>query len=531
MYAAPLTIRNEGETYPPVSGLLALTVSLFQERGVFQVIFRPNPPENPASRLKTRTVAIGSARNDYVENALEALVDETSELFALVKDDRAPQLAMDRSVRTLTFKGAITWKNTGVLRLLRKIRPDRIIVIVGDQFIHANVLKALCLWMGLGVIGNAQIYISYSNDPSSLEYWRQNEPSYITATLLAFGASAWLAVYALTGFWGMLSVLALLCLWELALTKGQIKTCKAPSAGTDDPKSAPAKLEEWKTLNLPLITADPLLGWKTKAMDSRVTVFEPESQEPRSWVCRVGAFTGRFTADDAKKPEGFPVISVYGGGFIFGEALNDDETCPWLLQAALPGYCVRNHGVPGYSLYQMYLACDARMKHEKPALVVIDINNALLQESLDSDLINLGDTPRTAPRLSFSGSQITDHPPVDYLRIPMSGTFQTVGFIEKAIFRWSVFKKPSPEKRLETEKLLLGLFRALCNENGAVLIVLYRGAQDNPLFDYLKKSKFNLANPATDVADYRGNAQAETARALELSISEYAKKREAARGK
>jgi hypothetical protein len=50
-----------------------------------------------------------------------------------------------------------------------------------------------------------------------------------------------------------------------------------------------------------------------------------------------------------------PEIWIFGCSYTYGWSVNDEETFPWLVQQALPGFHVRNLGVPGYNDVQCLL--------------------------------------------------------------------------------------------------------------------------------------------------------------------------------
>ncbi len=48
-------------------------------------------------------------------------------------------------------------------------------------------------------------------------------------------------------------------------------------------------------------------------------------------------------------------LMIFGDSFTYGSGLNDNQTYPWLLQQMLPERDVRNYGVPGYGVANVYI--------------------------------------------------------------------------------------------------------------------------------------------------------------------------------
>ena len=66
-----------------------------------------------------------------------------------------------------------------------------------------------------------------------------------------------------------------------------------------------------------------------------------------------------------------PEIWIFGCSFTHGWSLNDEETFPWLLQEALPGYEVVNFGVNGFGTLQSFLQFQKALTERKPPRLVI----------------------------------------------------------------------------------------------------------------------------------------------------------------
>lgn len=120
---------------------------------------------------KGATAVLGSARNDFVINAMCELSKDGANICAVVRQERLEPFK-ERGFKAYGFSGGISWLNLSVLLSLRKINPDRIIIVVGDQFLHFNVFGALDVWMKTGLLKKAPMLISYSFAPGRLVPWR-----------------------------------------------------------------------------------------------------------------------------------------------------------------------------------------------------------------------------------------------------------------------------------------------------------------------------------------------------------------------
>ncbi|VAX23830.1 hypothetical protein MNBD_NITROSPINAE03-97 [hydrothermal vent metagenome] len=116
------------------------------------------------------TAVIGSARNDFVFNTMRTLGKDGANVYAVAKQDRLESFR-EQGFKAYGFSGAISWLNLSVLKSLCQIAPDRIVVVVGDQFIHFNVFRALNIWMKTGLLKKTSVFTSYSFAPGQLEPW------------------------------------------------------------------------------------------------------------------------------------------------------------------------------------------------------------------------------------------------------------------------------------------------------------------------------------------------------------------------
>jgi hypothetical protein len=120
-----------------------------------------------------------------------------------------------------------------------------------------------------------------------------------------------------------------------------------------------------------LYLADPELGWSLRPGTYRVTL-----ATGLAFTATHDAAGRRMTGppgaeDAANRPE----IWIFGDSFSYGWSVDDAQAYPWLLQAALPEYRVRNFAVGGYGTLQALLQLHAALRGAPaPALVVLGHN-------------------------------------------------------------------------------------------------------------------------------------------------------------
>lgn len=142
---------------------------------------------------------------------------------------------------------------------------------------------------------------------------------------------------------------------------------------------------------------------------------------------------------------GRPEIWILGCSYTYGWSVSDEETYPWLAQSALPGFCIRNLGVPGYNNVQSLLWMRQKIqKGDHPHQVVLayasfhDERNAGLRR-WQKTLIRprdggLGPQAQPNARLDAEGRLRLSEKPEKLWEIPGMRTFSIPHSIEK---RWA----------------------------------------------------------------------------------------------
>ena len=107
--------------------------------------------------------------------------------------------------------------------------------------------------------------------------------------------------------------------------------------------------------SLPLHAPDPEIGW-VLSPDIIKSHPVPTSADPAPAKVVYSISHGeRITSSE---PRSGPRIVVTGASYTFGQAVNDEDTFPWLLQELLPEYHVVNVAAMGYGTDQALLAAE-----------------------------------------------------------------------------------------------------------------------------------------------------------------------------
>lgn len=158
-------------------------------------------------------------------------------------------------------------------------------------------------------------------------------------------------------------------------------------------------------------------------------------------------YTAHHKSDGTRKlnVEGLksaPNVAILGCSFAYGYGLNDEQTFPSLLQDAMPQKYIRNFGISGYGLAQMYLQMDALLEGEYlPETIVLAYasfqdERATLRRNWRKSIAphnrHFGlDTVRFPAICNDEGPVELQYLPVDYQPWPFSEQSALVHAIEK----------------------------------------------------------------------------------------------------
>jgi hypothetical protein len=174
----------------------------------------------------------------------------------------------------------------------------------------------------------------------------------------------------------------------------------------------------------------------------------------------------------APKPE----LWIFGGSFVHGWFVNDEETFPWLLQERLPDYEVVNFGLGAYGAVQSLMQFKEALKGKsRPKAVIL----AYLCAQDDWSTYSRN-------RMKLTASVHRGDPPVaPYARLDRDGSLRYAAakmeFAEfplmrrSALMHWLERKYDALESRWgrshETSKAVIREFALLCRESGIQFIL------------------------------------------------------------
>jgi hypothetical protein len=206
---------------------------------------------------------------------------------------------------------------------------------------------------------------------------------------------------------------------------------------------------------------------------------------------------------------GRPSIWIMGCSFTHGWSLNDNQTFPWLIQAALTNYDVLNFGVNGYGTVQSLYQFRYFLKSlPKPAVVVAtyayfhDERNTFLR-SWKKAIVPYNKLGTIAPpyaRFDKNGNLAFFSNPASYKEFPLQRYSALVHFIEQKYNELEDRKVKSHQ----VTKAVMEIFANECKSNGIEFIVagITRGNTNADLLEFCKMKNIkavdisvNLSNP------------------------------------
>lgn len=311
------------------------------------------------------TAVIGTSPNEFILKTLEELRGKGCAVTALVKDGREVRIT-ESGFPVRRFSGDIGWTNVRLLLSIREIRPDLIVIAVGDQFSHMNVVKTLAFWTSFGLLGRTDVACSYSYDPGVLERLAYDGPfssaySFFIASLAAFGGA--LVFLGQSAAFTLAAAVVIAMLFRkpcAAHWKHSSRGGMQPSRGGDS----------WGESAAPMIIEyDYEAGWVNRPAVVTSTVLSGEAHGSYSRRITIEA-TGARAVSPEPSDTAKPVIMTVGGSHIFGESLTDEKTFPWMLQGSMPSFRLMNFSSPGYSNRQSLVILERKLATEKPSVVI-----------------------------------------------------------------------------------------------------------------------------------------------------------------
>lgn len=171
-----------------------------------------------------------------------------------------------------------------------------------------------------------------------------------------------------------------------------------------------------------------------------------------------------------------PELWVLGCSLTHGWSLNDEDTYPWRVQAALPEFEVVNGGVSGYgTLHQRLLFQELLKQRGKPAVVVVaygrfhDFRNTYVRiwQKGFAPYNRLPDLVYPLARLNAAGQLTYDAASATYTEWPLQRQSALVHWLEQQ----ANIAEEARVRSHEVSRALLASWAALCAKEGIPFVV------------------------------------------------------------
>lgn len=211
-------------------------------------------------------------------------------------------------------------------------------------------------------------------------------------------------------------------------------------------------------------------------------------------------------APDAKPR---PELWILGCSLTHGWSLNDEDTYPWRVQAALPEFEVVNGGVSGYgTLHQRLLFQELLKQRGKPTIVVVayglfhDYRNTYVRiwQKGFAPYNRLPDLTYPFARLSADGELSYDGTPATYSEWPLQRQSALVHWLEQQA-------NIAEERRVrshEVSRALLKNWAGACLKEGIPFIVAGISSDAAPMLEWCRSAGIkavDISVPLTDPAN------------------------------
>jgi hypothetical protein len=247
----------------------------------------------------------------------------------------------------------------------------------------------------------------------------------------------------------------------------------------------------------PLNIADPTLGFKLAPGHFQVTKWTLDRRQHITCSFDIGPDGYRTTSATPEQHQGQPEIWCFGCSFTFGDLLDNEATYPWLVQAALPQFKVRNLGIPGYgnvhALLQLRDAVGRGAELPRIAVVAYANFHGVRNVAAPSRLKQFCDG--TGNRLS-EGSYLTPlrHP---YAHLDARGALA----IDLVPFDFRRGEPDPPDD--EMFEVTKAIFRELCDrckkKNILPVLAFQRGNNQDPILSYCQGLGFAVVDMRVDM--------------------------------
>ena len=239
---------------------------------------------------------------------------------------------------------------------------------------------------------------------------------------------------------------------------------------------------------------DKILGWSNKEGLHQIRIDDNNTVSYR--FHKDGSrYSGRdFDVNNSDKK-----ITILGGSFALGQAVNDNQTFAFYVQNNLKQYKIKNYGVGGHGTYQSYLRLKELFKSNQNIDYVIysfidpHEKRNMGDASWSEWLSKLSKKPVYIPYVTLDGkNKLTEHPPREYLVLPLSGQSVLISKIQKKIMRMILYS--SKDDTVFVTKQLILKMKKLSDLNGSKFIFVNLNSKISKIDDYSNFSKANNIN-------------------------------------
>lgn len=224
--------------------------------------------------------------------------------------------------------------------------------------------------------------------------------------------------------------------------------------------------------------ADPVLGWRNTPGHYTSPAYVAGGEGSRVWIWDDGsraAAPAPVSADES--------VTFFGGSFVFGQGISDEETLVWRLQAIDPARRYANFGVSAYGTYQSLLLLEKRLASgDAPAQIVYGLIDHHRTRNAGRTgwmrhLSRFSRSPVGLPYCSLDDEgALVRHTPESYPKWPLREWLASVNMFGDAVTDIAHDQRFRDRHRI-TELLLLEM-DSLCRLHGARLLVALLGNEE-----------------------------------------------------
>ena len=196
---------------------------------------------------------------------------------------------------------------------------------------------------------------------------------------------------------------------------------------------------------------------------------------------------------------------ILGCSLTHGWSLNDEETYPWRVQAALPELEVVNGGVSGYgTLHQRLLYEELRKRRGRPAAVIVAYGRFQDYRNTFVRIWQKGFAPYNRlpdlvyPHARLEAGALTYHAaPATYAEWPLQRQSALVHWLEQTANRWEENRVRSHEVSVA----LLANWSNACAKDGIPFLLAGISSDAGPMLDWARAAGLRVVGIAVPLTD------------------------------